>query len=97
MRKAKAKTEQQGKTQEALGRATGNDRMEAGQATKSKGDAREAKEKTKDAFNTDPARTRSTPRVGPARMCTGAGPARGRVRPRCAGRRAGARRRCCRG
>ncbi|MFZ4152239.1 CsbD family protein [Streptomyces pseudogriseolus] len=50
--KAKAKTEQaQGKAQEALGRATGNDRMEAeAQATKSKGDAREAKEKTKDAF-----------------------------------------------
>ncbi|MEU0681249.1 CsbD family protein [Streptomyces albogriseolus] len=50
--KAKAKTEQaQGKAQEALGRATGDDRMEAqGQATKGKGDAREAKEKTKDAF-----------------------------------------------
>ena len=50
--KAKAKTEQaQGKAQEAVGRATGNERMEAqGRTTQSKGDAREAKEKTKDAF-----------------------------------------------
>ncbi|MFI9650744.1 CsbD family protein [Streptomyces sp. NPDC052040] len=50
--KAKAKTEQaEGKAKEALGGAIGNDRMAAeGQAQKSTGDAREAKEKTKDAF-----------------------------------------------
>ncbi|MFF2205802.1 CsbD family protein [Streptomyces sp. NPDC058145] len=50
--KAKAKTEQaQGKTEEALGSAVGNDRMAAeGQAKKSTGDAREAKEETKGAF-----------------------------------------------
>ncbi|MET8949062.1 CsbD family protein [Streptomyces sp. NPDC004542] len=50
--KAKAKTEQaEGKAKEALGSAIGNDRMAAeGQAQKSTGDAREAKEKTKDAF-----------------------------------------------
>ncbi|MFJ3234268.1 CsbD family protein [Streptomyces sp. NPDC086787] len=50
--KAKAKTEQaKGKTKEALGNAVGNDRMAAeGQAEKTTGDAREAKEKTKDAF-----------------------------------------------
>ncbi|MEU2602726.1 CsbD family protein [Streptomyces hirsutus] len=50
--KAKAKTEQaEGKTKEALGNALGNDRMAAeGQAQKSKGDVREAKEKAKDAF-----------------------------------------------
>ncbi|GAA5054209.1 CsbD family protein [Streptomyces sp. SID10815] len=50
--KAKAKTEQaKGKTKEAVGRAVGNDRLVAeGQADKSTGDAREAKEKTKDAF-----------------------------------------------
>lgn len=50
--KAKAKTEQAGgKAKEVLGRALGNDRMAAeGQAQKSKGDAREAKEKTKDTF-----------------------------------------------
>ncbi|WP_371573579.1 CsbD family protein [Streptomyces sp. NBC_01314] len=50
--KAKAKTEQaEGKTKEVLGRALGNDRMAAeGQAKKSKGDAREGKEKAKDAF-----------------------------------------------
>ncbi|GAA5063255.1 CsbD family protein [Streptomyces similanensis] len=50
--KAKAKTEQaKGKTKEAAGSALGNDRMAAeGQAEKSTGDARAAKEKTKDAF-----------------------------------------------
>ncbi|MEU6520533.1 CsbD family protein [Streptomyces sp. NPDC046978] len=50
--KAKAKTEQaEGKAKQTLGRALGNDRMAAeGQAEKSTGDAREAKEKTKDAF-----------------------------------------------
>ncbi|MEU6595153.1 MULTISPECIES: CsbD family protein [unclassified Streptomyces] len=50
--KAKAKTEQaEGKAKEALGDAVGNDRMAAeGQAQKSAGDAREAKEKAKDAF-----------------------------------------------
>ncbi|MBW8698042.1 hypothetical protein MBT84_00515 [Streptomyces sp. MBT84] len=50
--KAKAKTEQaEGKAKQTLGKALGNDRMAAeGQAEKSTGDAREAKEKTKDAF-----------------------------------------------
>lgn len=50
--KAKAKTEQAtGKIKETVGDALGNDRMATeGQAEKSKGDAREAKEKTKDAF-----------------------------------------------
>ncbi|MEU8587437.1 CsbD family protein [Streptomyces sp. NPDC048664] len=50
--KAKAKTEQaQGKAKEALGRTLGNERMAAeGQMKKSAGDAREAKEKIKDAF-----------------------------------------------
>jgi uncharacterized protein YjbJ (UPF0337 family) len=50
--KAKAKTEQaKGKAKEVLGGAVGNDRMAAeGQAEKSIGDAREAKEKAKDAF-----------------------------------------------
>jgi uncharacterized protein YjbJ (UPF0337 family) len=50
--KAKAKTEQaKGKAKEALGGAVGNDRMAAeGQAEKSTGDAREAKEKAMDAF-----------------------------------------------
>ncbi|MEU5310880.1 CsbD family protein [Streptomyces sp. NPDC021562] len=50
--KAQAKTEQaKGKAKEALGSAVGNDRMAAeGQAEKSIGDAREAKEKAKDAF-----------------------------------------------
>ncbi|MEW2291275.1 CsbD family protein [Streptomyces sp. NPDC006743] len=50
--KAKAKTEQaEGKAKEAVGSALGNDRMAAqGQAEKSTGDAREAKEKAKDAF-----------------------------------------------
>ncbi|MFD7613940.1 CsbD family protein [Streptomyces sp. NPDC059828] len=50
--KVRAKTEQaKGKVKEALGGAIGNDRMAAeGRAEKSMGDAREAKEKTKDAF-----------------------------------------------
>ncbi|MGW2959432.1 CsbD family protein [Streptomyces sp. NPDC001220] len=50
--KAKAKIEQaEGKAKEALGNALGNDRMVAeGQTQKSVGDAREAKEKAKDAF-----------------------------------------------
>ncbi|MFD5427729.1 CsbD family protein [Streptomyces sp. NPDC127084] len=50
--KAKAKVEQaKGKGKEALGRAIGNDRMAAeGRAEKSMGDARQGKEKTKDAF-----------------------------------------------
>ncbi|GAA3057383.1 MULTISPECIES: CsbD family protein [Streptomyces] len=50
--KAKAKSEQaEGKAKEAVGSAIGNDRMAAeGQTEKSTGDAREAKEKAKDAF-----------------------------------------------
>ncbi|MGW4348978.1 CsbD family protein [Streptomyces sp. BBFR109] len=50
--KAKAKTEQaKGKAKEAAGSALGNDRMAAeGQADKSTGDARQAKEKAKDVF-----------------------------------------------
>ncbi|MFF8031553.1 MULTISPECIES: CsbD family protein [unclassified Streptomyces] len=50
--KAKAKAEQvQGKAEKAVGSAVGNDRMAAeGQAKKSTGDAREAKEKGKDVF-----------------------------------------------
>ncbi|MFI9648269.1 CsbD family protein [Streptomyces sp. NPDC052040] len=50
--KAKAKMEQaKGKAKETVGRAVGNERMTAeGRAEKSKGDARQAKEKTKDAF-----------------------------------------------
>ncbi|MGY4924628.1 CsbD family protein [Streptomyces sp. 900105755] len=50
--KAKAKSEQaEGKAKEAAGSAIGNDRMAAeGQAEKSAGDVREAKEKAKDAF-----------------------------------------------
>ncbi|MFF9087820.1 CsbD family protein [Streptomyces sp. NPDC014991] len=50
--KTEAKTEQAaGKAKEALGSAAGNDRMAAeGQAEKTTGDAREAKEKAKDAF-----------------------------------------------
>ncbi|MBL1110451.1 CsbD family protein [Streptomyces sp. 5-8] len=49
---AKAKTEQaEGKLKEVAGSAIGNGRMAAeGQAEKSTGDAREAKEKAKDAF-----------------------------------------------
>ncbi|MEU3026999.1 CsbD family protein [Streptomyces incarnatus] len=48
----KAKGEQaKGKAKEAMGSALGNDRMAAeGQAEKTTGDARAAKEKTKDAF-----------------------------------------------
>jgi uncharacterized protein YjbJ (UPF0337 family) len=50
--KAKAKAEQaEGKAEKAVGSAVGNDRMAAeGQAKKSTGDARQAKEKTKDVF-----------------------------------------------
>ncbi|MEV8596017.1 CsbD family protein [Streptomyces sp. NPDC052013] len=50
--KAKAKAEQaKGKLKEAAGRAVGNERLEAeGRAGQSKGDARQAKEKTKDVF-----------------------------------------------
>ncbi|NEA66274.1 CsbD family protein [Streptomyces sp. SID12488] len=50
--KAKAKIEQvEGKAKKAAGRAIGNDRMAAeGQAEKTTGDAREAKEKMKDIF-----------------------------------------------
>ncbi|GGX89364.1 CsbD family protein [Streptomyces minutiscleroticus] len=50
--KSKAKTEQvKGKVKETVGRAVGNERMTAeGRADQSKGDARQAKEKTKDVF-----------------------------------------------
>ncbi|WP_338672733.1 CsbD family protein [Streptomyces sp. SCSIO 30461] len=50
--KAKAKIEQaEGKGKEFLGNAVGNDRMAAeGRAEKSLGDARQSKEKAKDAF-----------------------------------------------
>ncbi|NEC88530.1 CsbD family protein [Streptomyces sp. SID12501] len=50
--KSKAKIEQvEGKAKKAVGSAIGNDRMAAeGQAEKSTGDAREAKEKVKDIF-----------------------------------------------
>ena len=50
--KTKAKKEQaKGKAKEAMGRAVGNERMEAeGRMGQSKGDARQAKEKTKDTF-----------------------------------------------
>ncbi|MFF7334891.1 CsbD family protein [Streptomyces sp. NPDC090306] len=50
--KAKAKGEQaKGKVKEATGRAVGNERMTAeGRADQVKGDARQAKEKGKDAF-----------------------------------------------
>ncbi|MFE2218382.1 CsbD family protein [Streptomyces canus] len=50
--KAKAKKEQiKGKAKEAIGRAVGNERMEAeGRMGQSKGDARQAKEKAKDTF-----------------------------------------------
>ena len=50
--KAKAKKEQvKGKAKEVVGRAVGNEQMEAeGRAGQSKGDARQAKEKTKDTF-----------------------------------------------
>ncbi|WP_409236459.1 CsbD family protein [Streptomyces sp. PA5.6] len=48
--KAKAKTEQaKGAAKEAAGRAVGNERLTAsGRADRMKGDARQAKEKTKD-------------------------------------------------
>ncbi|WP_369176101.1 CsbD family protein [Streptomyces mutabilis] len=46
--KSKAKAEQ---AKEAVGRAVGNERMTAeGRAEQTKGDARQAKEKGKDAF-----------------------------------------------
>ncbi|MEV5510979.1 CsbD family protein [Streptomyces orinoci] len=50
--KAKAKTGQvKGKLKEALGRTVGNERMTAeGEVERRTGDAREAKEKVKDAF-----------------------------------------------
>ncbi|MGW4566765.1 CsbD family protein [Streptomyces sp. NPDC004561] len=50
--KAKAKAEQaKGKVKETAGRSVGNERMEAeGHMERSRGDARQAKEKTKDAF-----------------------------------------------
>ncbi|MFJ6718536.1 MULTISPECIES: CsbD family protein [unclassified Streptomyces] len=50
--KSKALAEQAtGKAKEALGRMTGNERMTTeGRADQAKGDARQAKEKTKDAF-----------------------------------------------
>ncbi|GHD45549.1 MULTISPECIES: CsbD family protein [Streptomyces] len=50
--KAKAKAEQaKGKIKETTGRAVGNERMTAeGRVEKAKGDARQAKEKTKDIF-----------------------------------------------
>ncbi|WP_078992559.1 CsbD family protein [Streptomyces sp. MMG1121] len=50
--KGKAKAEQvEGKVKKAAGQAAGNERMTVeGQAEKSKGHARQAKEKAKDAF-----------------------------------------------
>ncbi|MGW1668269.1 CsbD family protein [Streptomyces sp. NPDC002324] len=50
--KAKGKREEAtGKAKEAVGGTVGNERMAAeGQATKSKGAARQAKEKAKDVF-----------------------------------------------
>ncbi|MFF4104077.1 CsbD family protein [Streptomyces sp. NPDC001903] len=50
--KAEAKGEQaKGRLKEAAGRLTGNERLTAeGRAEQVKGDAREAKEKAKDAF-----------------------------------------------
>ncbi|QNP67769.1 CsbD family protein [Streptomyces genisteinicus] len=50
--KSKAHVEQaKGKAKEAVGRAAGNERMAAeGRADQQRGDARLAKEKTKDAF-----------------------------------------------
>lgn len=50
--KAKGKKEQmKGKAKEAVGRTVGNERMTAeGRAEKTKGDARQAKEKSKDAL-----------------------------------------------
>jgi uncharacterized protein YjbJ (UPF0337 family) len=51
-KKAKAKLEQaKGKGKETVGRAVGNERMTAeGRAEQAVGDARQAKEKAKDAF-----------------------------------------------
>ncbi|MFF7360455.1 CsbD family protein [Streptomyces sp. NPDC008125] len=50
--KAQAKVEQtKGKAKEAAGRTVGNERLTAeGRADQVKGDARQAKEKTKDTF-----------------------------------------------
>ncbi|MET7644322.1 CsbD family protein [Streptomyces sp. NPDC005426] len=50
--KTQAKTEQaKGKVKEVVGRAVGNERLTAeGRADQAKGDARQAKEKAKDAF-----------------------------------------------
>ncbi|MEW2548463.1 CsbD family protein [Streptomyces sp. NPDC047002] len=50
--KSQAKGEQaKGKAKEAMGRMVGNERMTAeGRAEKTKGDARQAKEKGKDVF-----------------------------------------------
>ncbi|MCT9093537.1 CsbD family protein [Streptomyces sp. ASQP_92] len=50
--KTQSKIDQaKGKTKETVGRAVGNERLEAeGGAEKTKGDAREAKEKIKDVF-----------------------------------------------
>ncbi|MEU1369918.1 CsbD family protein [Streptomyces sp. NPDC005803] len=50
--KTQAKTEQaKGKVKEVAGRAVGNERLTAeGRADQAKGDARQAKEKAKDAF-----------------------------------------------
>jgi uncharacterized protein YjbJ (UPF0337 family) len=51
-KKAKAKAEQaKGRAKEAMGRAVGNERLEAeGRMEGARGDARQAKEKTKDVF-----------------------------------------------
>ncbi|SCK31055.1 CsbD family protein [Streptomyces sp. WMMB 322] len=51
-KKKQARTEQlQGKVKEVLGRKLGNERLEAeGRREQSKGDARQAAEKAKDAF-----------------------------------------------
>ncbi|AWT43761.1 MULTISPECIES: CsbD family protein [Streptomyces] len=51
-KKARAKKEQlKGKVEEAVGRATGDERMEArGRGKQVKGDAGQAKEKAKDVF-----------------------------------------------
>ncbi|MFI9563252.1 CsbD family protein [Streptomyces rishiriensis] len=50
--KSKAKMEQaKGKAKETVGRAVGNEKLEAeGRVDQAKGDARQAKEKTKDVF-----------------------------------------------
>lgn len=51
-KKSQARGDQiKGKVKETLGRALGNERLEAeGRAEQSKGDARQATEKAKDAF-----------------------------------------------